>query len=229
MLIAVIFIALVLLVLALRPRAPIARLKSLGLAESTKPSWRSRLAGAKAAERDRSKTRAIEVATGLAAAVEAGLAPRAALNDVVRDLDPGSDEALLRDASHAAIEGNDVATTLMSSALAHWRAIGVAWRVGEESGAAFAPVLDRVAGALRTEQNLAREARSALATAQATSRLLAVLPFFGVLLGRGIGGNPMKFLISGPAGFGCLAIGLTFEITGLLWTRRILKKAGGVA
>lgn len=187
------------------------------------------LPGQRKQERARSKRRAIEVATGLAAAVEAGLAPRAALVDVVADLhaDARSDQVVLAAVVAAARAGEDVSAALLSSAAPHWRVIGVAWRVGEESGAAFAPVLDRVAEALRTEEKIAREAAIALATARSTSKLLAVLPVAGIFLGKGIGGDPLGFLFGGPAGFVCLAIGLTLEVCGLLWTRRLLTRAGG--
>lgn len=233
---AIVIAALVVVVLLLSPGPPTARLDLLTEPTTTSPAvhprltrLKDRLPGARKAERARSKRRAIEVATGIAAAVEAGLAPRSALADVVVDLaaNARSDGQLLATVVLAATNGGDVAHVLMTDERPHWRAIGVAWRVGEESGAAFAPILDRVAETLRTEEKIAREAAMALATARSTARLLAVLPGIGILMGKGIGGDPIAFLLGGVPGLVCLTLGITLEILGLLWTRRLLARAGG--
>lgn len=219
------------LVVLLAPSASGARLPRSGAPVDRLARFRSRAPGAKGREQRQSVRHAIEISTGLAAAVEAGLAPRAALPEVVADLqsDPGSvDHRLLNEAAAAARAGNDVGEVLLGSDRAHWRAVGVAWRVGEESGAAFAPVLDRVSCSLRTDERIAREARGALATAQATSKLLAVLPLGGIALGRAIGGDTLGFLFTTPAGVGCVVVGLLFEVAGLLWVRSLMRKAEGV-
>ena len=231
---ALLIAALLVMVLLLSPGPPAARLE--GLRDEQPGPGRSRLAAMtgvlprqRKAERARSKRRAIEVATGLASAVEAGLAPRTALGDVTQDvlLDARSDQRVLASATAAAHNGHDVAGAFLADDRAHWRALGVAWRVGEESGAAFAPILDRVADSLRMQEKVGREAAIQLATARSTSRLLSVLPVAGILLGKSIGGDPVAFLVGTHVGWGCLVIGIILEVTGLLWTRRLLARASG--
>ncbi len=57
--------------------------------------------------------------------------------------------------------------------------------------------------------------------AYATARLLAVLPFGVLLLGSGIGGDPVGFLAGSTAGLVCLALGIGLSFSGLLWLERI--------
>ena len=225
-----VLVALFLAVIVLAPRSPTGR---VGNGASAQESWlvallKRHAPGRHKKEHALSCRRAIEVATGLAAAVEAGLAPRSALPEVVSDVERGLDTELLDAAAHAAAHGNDVAGVLLSDARQHWRAIGIAWRVGEESGAAFAPVLDRVAGSLRTDERIAREARAALATSKATVRLLAILPLAGIGIGKAVGGDTLGFLFTTLPGLGCLAVGVAFESAGLFWTRSLLRKAEGL-
>jgi tight adherence protein B len=60
-----------------------------------------------------------------------------------------------------------------------------------------------------------------LAAAYATARLLAVLPLGVLLLGSGIGGDPVGFLTGSTAGLVCLAVGIGLSFGGLLWLDRI--------
>jgi tight adherence protein B len=60
-----------------------------------------------------------------------------------------------------------------------------------------------------------------LAAAHATARMLAVLPIGVLLLGSGIGGDPVGFLLGSTAGLVCLALGLGLSFAGLTWLERI--------
>jgi tight adherence protein B len=66
-----------------------------------------------------------------------------------------------------------------------------------------------------------------LASAQATARLLAVLPVAVLLLGNGLGGDPVGFLLSSPGGLVCLVAGLSLEYAGLAWLTRIADHVSG--
>jgi len=48
-----------------------------------------------------------------------------------------------------------------------------------------------------------------------------VLPLGVLLLGSGIGGDPVGFLTGSTAGLVCLALGIALSFGGLLWLERI--------
>ena len=70
-------------------------------------------------------------------------------------------------------------------------------------------------------------ADSARAAAQATARLLAALPVGVLLLGNGLGGDPVGFLLDTPPGLVCLCAGLALEYAGLCWLAHIADQVTG--
>ena len=80
---------------------------------------------------------------------------------------------------------------------------------------------------VRADRATARVVATELASAQATARLLAVLPLAVLLLGNGLGGDPVGFLLGTPAGLVCLAAGLSLEYAGLVWLGRIADRVSG--
>ncbi|MEP6525751.1 MAG: type II secretion system F family protein [Nocardioidaceae bacterium] len=105
------------------------------------------------------------------------------------------------------------------------RALAAAWQVAERSGAGLTVVLERMSDALRAEDAVRREIEAALGPPRATARLLAALPAFGLLLGIGLGGDPVGFLLRTPLGAGCLTVGLAFAVTGVWWVDRLAVAA----
>lgn len=101
------------------------------------------------------------------------------------------------------------------------RALGAAWRVAEQSGAAFAGVAERVADALRGDELVRRQVSAGLAGARATARLLAGLPVLGLGLGYAVGADPLRFLGGTPIGWLCLILGILLAATGLAWVERL--------
>ena len=89
----------------------------------------------------------------------------------------------------------------------------------------MAVVLERMSEALRAEDAVRREVDAALGPPRATARMLAALPAFGLLLGIGLGGNPVDLLLTTPLGAGCLAIGSAFAVTGVWWVDRLAQRA----
>ncbi|MEU4390427.1 type II secretion system F family protein [Kribbella sp. NPDC023855] len=158
----------------------------------------------------------IEACEVLAAELSAGRPPAAALAGaatVCPDLEVVSAAAKL---------GGDVPALLEliaeSPGTEGFRALAAAWRVADESGAAFALIAERLAESLRADETIRRQITTGVAGSRATARLLAVLPVFGTALGYAIGADPLAFLTNTPPGWLCLALGLTLTILGLRWT-----------
>jgi tight adherence protein B len=158
----------------------------------------------------------IEACEVLAAELTAGRPPAAALEGAATVC---SD---LQVASAAAKLGGDVPSLLELIAetpgAEGLRALAAAWRVADESGAAFAAITERLADALRADESIRNQITTSMSGTRATARLLAVLPIFGTALGYAFGANPLAFLTQTPPGWLCLALGLTLSTLGLHWT-----------
>lgn len=101
-----------------------------------------------------------------------------------------------------------------------------ACRLTNELGAPLADVLDRCAAGL-TEAGQAHAARTvALAGPRATARLLGWLPLTGLLLGAGVGADPVSVLLGGGLGSACLTAGLVLIVLGRRWVRSLERAAG---
>lgn len=171
------------------------------------------------ADAEARRGRVIEACAVLAADLRAGRIPRdalAAAAEVCPDLAPAVSTVRL---------GGDVGAALGRAAglpgAAGLRALGASWRVAEESGAAFAGVCERVADALRADEQVRRQAAAGLAGARSTARLLASLPVLGLGLGHAVGAKPLEFLTGTPVGWCCLALGLALAVAGLAWVERL--------
>ncbi len=97
------------------------------------------------------------------------------------------------------------------------------WRVSVDGGAGLAAGLDRLEGALRAERDRQESLRAQLAGARSTVVVLALLPLVGLLIGTGLGADPLRVLLHTPMGWGCLAAGGVLEALGLLWCRHIVR------
>ncbi|MEU7603820.1 type II secretion system F family protein [Streptomyces sp. NPDC041003] len=97
------------------------------------------------------------------------------------------------------------------------------WRVSVDGGAGLAAGLDRLEGALRAERDRQESLRAQLAGARSTVLVLALLPLVGLLIGTGLGADPLRVLLHTPMGWGCLLAGALLEALGLLWCRRIVR------
>ncbi|WP_344844412.1 type II secretion system F family protein [Kribbella ginsengisoli] len=182
-------------------------------------SHRTRTAKARIAAARRATV--IEACDVLSAELTAGRPPAAALEGAATVCPD------LQVASAAAKLGGDVPTLLELIAetpgAEGLRALAAAWRVADESGAAFAVITERLADSLRADESIRRQITTGMAGTRATARLLAVLPLFGTALGYALGANPLAFLTQTPPGWLCLALGLALSTLGLHWTNTQTK------
>jgi tight adherence protein B len=102
-----------------------------------------------------------------------------------------------------------------------------AWRVSLETGAPMAAALERVATNLADDQSLASTVAAELAGPRATGKIMAVLPVCGLALGYALGGDPVRFLLTGALGWGCLVGGVALAALGVLWVERLAQHAAG--
>ncbi|GAA1747220.1 type II secretion system protein [Aeromicrobium alkaliterrae] len=159
----------------------------------------------------------------LAAELRAGTLPEQALATAAVD------HELVAPAARVARLGGDVAAALRllvdRPGCQGMAAVAGAWRLSETCGAPLADVLDQVGRGLRFESELADEIRSTVEPARATGRLLAVLPLLGLLLGAGLGADPVEVLTTTLPGAACLVLGTVLACTGVRWIETTADRA----
>jgi tight adherence protein B len=182
---------------------------------------------ARAAEAEQRADLVLMACEGLASDLQAGQPPVAALAAAAEDWPE------LEPVAAAAELGADVPAALHALAgrpgAAQLRTVAAAWQVSHRSGAGLAGALRLAAHRLRDERATARVVATELAAAQATARLLTLLPVGVLLLGSGLGGDPIGFLLDTPAGLVCLVTGLALAYAGLSWLARIGDRVTGRA
>lgn len=103
-----------------------------------------------------------------------------------------------------------------------WRVLAAAWALAEQSGAPFAPALERISVALRSLSEL-RERRAVLLSGpRMTVRLVSALPPLALLLGGLLGFDPVPVLL-GPVGLMLLTVGAGLLGAGIAWARALSK------
>ncbi len=165
------------------------------------------------------RAESVEVVSLLASELRAGALGDAAIRSVA------SETAVIGAAARASAQGADLVPALREAGTVPgaglWTEVAAAWWVAERAGAPLASVLTRLADRARDDLDLAVEVTAELGPARATARLMALLPAFGLLLGAGMGGNPVEVLLTTPLGAGCLLVGVLLACTGLLWIERV--------
>lgn len=176
------------------------------------------------------RRRVIDLCDVLRAELAAGQTPAAALDHAAAEWPP------IAPAARAAATGGDVPTTLRTLATTPGadalRIVAAAWHVSHRTGHGLADVLTRTATDLRAAEHTRRIVAGELASARATARLLAALPFLTLLIASGAGGSgsrsgsgpgPWRFLLTQPAGLACLTAGLAFGYAGLTWIEALAR------
>jgi tight adherence protein B len=153
--------------------------------------------------------------------LEAGARPAAALGAAA---EAGPTHAATFAAAAAAAESAADAGSLLTGH-PETHALGLAWRLAEETGVELCGVLTRVAADLTAVEEQRRGVAIALAGPRASATLLTGLPLLGVGLGLAMGARPQAFLIGSSGGRVVGCVGVLLDVAGVLWMRRILRRA----
>ncbi len=194
--------------------------------------WRAVAAFRASAERERAAAATAVACAALAAELRAGRPQDAALALAAEDLPPPM-ASLLRRAVVTARLGGDVPAALLAAGKAVSGEAGgrllhqlaTCWQVAGRTGAGLADVVDALASDLRARERLRLETNAALAGPRTTAWLLAGLPVVGIAMAAGFGAAPTTVLLRTPVGLACLVCGTALDLLGVLWTRRLVRRA----
>lgn len=184
------------------------------------------------AERERAAAATAAACGVLAAELRAGRPEDAALALAAEDLAPPMAAAVRRAVVSARL-GGDVPAALRAAAAEAasdagallLRQLAACWQVAGRTGAGLAGVVDALASDLRARERLRLETNAALAGPRTTAWLLAGLPAVGVAMAAGFGASPDRVLLRTPLGLTCLLVGIVLDLLGVLWTRRLVRRA----
>ena len=175
----------------------------------------------------RARADVAQACTVLASYLRVGQVPSAALAIAAADWQ------VLREGHQAGTLGGDVVEVwrLQSRRAGHSGLLELAraWHVSIETGAPMSATLDQVAASLAADQALTGVIDSELATARATSKVMAALPACGLGIGYLLGGDPGRWLLAGPSGWACLLVGVLLACAGVLWIEALARQASGEA
>ena len=163
------------------------------------------------------RSRTVQALGALAAELEAGQPPLAAL------IGAGGEPSVWPSTSMAARLGDDVCAALEHDA-GQRPALGqlaACWRVGTATGSGLAAAITRLAASARATEAVRVQLEAQLAGPRATARMLAVLPLVGIGFGMMLGSDPLAWLLGTPVGLGCLTAGIALTGAGVTWTGRI--------
>ena len=179
----------------------------------------------RAAGRDAARRRAVAAGAAcelLVGELAAGTPPTTALRRVAVA------EPMLGAVAGAAAMSGDVPAALrrlaLDSGVASWERVADAWEVSARSGAGLTGVLAQVAASERDATARRRLVQQEMAEAQATARLMAVLPWLLVGAGSLGGGGALTFLTGSWIGVGSAAVGCALATAGLFWLERIERE-----
>lgn len=97
--------------------------------------------------------------------------------------------------------------------------------LSSRTGCSLAAVVAAVEDDLRARHRHRLELRSATAGPRASALLLAGLPVLGLAMGSGVGADPWAVLTTTGTGQVLLVAGVTLELAGVAWSRRLVDRA----
>ena len=150
---------------------------------------------------------------------------------------PGRAAAMLDVIARTARLGGDVGMAVArlettdsrdAAGAAAWRMLAQplarAWSLAERHGLPLADVLDSVRTDVAARVRFEHQVRARMAGPRASGTILSVLPVLGVLLGQGMGADPVRVLLATTIGHGLLALGTVLACCGVLWIGRLTSR-----
>ena len=113
----------------------------------------------------------------------------------------------------------------VQSALSEARLFAGAWTISHRTGAPLADAVEVVARQARSERELSRRRRSAMAGPKATMTVLSALPLGGIGIGVATGVNPIEVVGASPVLQACVACGAALLVLGRWWSAQIMRAA----
>lgn len=138
---------------------------------------------------------------------------------------PGAPAGALAAAAAAARLGGDVVSALeVRCPTGPGARLVACLRIAAGTGVAPAVLAVRLGEAVAADEQAGRAAEVALASARATTRVLAVLPLAGVGLAAAFGASAPAYLLGSPTGHACLLAAAGLEAAGLRWSARLVRR-----
>jgi tight adherence protein B len=97
------------------------------------------------------------------------------------------------------------------------------WQLSARHGVQWAALIDTVAADLADRQRAEAVRNAQVAGPRVSGYVLAVMPALGILLGAGMGADPVHVLLGTAAGSVLLLVGSTLTCLGLAWTAAIVR------
>ncbi len=165
----------------------------------------------------RDRLRVVQALGALAAELESGQPPMAALIRAggTPTVWPATAAAIRLDGDVVAGLGADARASPVLQQLA------ACWLVAASSGSGLAAAVARLATSARSAEDVRVSLETQLAGPRATARMLALLPAVGIGFGVMLGSNPLAWLLTTSVGLLCLAGGIVLTALGMWWTGRI--------
>jgi tight adherence protein B len=177
-------------------------------------------------ERTRRAAQLPQALDALATSLRSGASLPVALDEAATSLDaPLGDE--LRALALSAARGRPVTAVLDDWTTDHGdtgtRLASTALVLATVVGSAPARAVDGVAATLRERLDLAAERRTLSAQARASALVLSAAPVAFALVLMAADTPAAAFLLTTPAGWTCLAVGVTLDAAGAWWMHRLTK------
>lgn len=118
------------------------------------------------------------------------------------------------------------AAELANSNIAGFAHLAHGLAIAQRHGISLAALTKEVRARVEAQQQHYRNVHAHLQAATVSSWILAALPLAGIGLGYGLGVDVLSFLSGTTLGAVILCAGLCLEALGLLWSHRIIVKAG---